>query len=462
MHYDDDQSAGLIDCHPLIREFFSRIVEEKFPDSWRSANQRLFEHLSQLTDYQPDSFDDLYLLFWAIAHGCRAGQYKSMCDIYYKRILRQDREYSWKEAGTIGLDLETISLFFEKPWGKPRSVLAEADQGWVMNQASLYLRDLGRISESMEPIHRAITLFERMENWENAAISSSNLSDGALTMGNILDAYRFAESGLPFAERSGDDYWIAQLLGDHACASLQSGKFDSAKDHFEDAEIAIARYYPKRPMLYGLNNFNYCDLLLIPAEKLAWKLMLNGALAPISDEIIRLIAIVQTRAEHTLLRNEFDSDILATAAENLTICRCLLLKSIVERRDRSRLGLAENHLVTSVKLFSRVNVQQWMVRGLLTLAWLRFLIGETAGARADLDEAWDIAARGPMKLHMTDIYLYRARLFFRENSYPWNKKNNGDSSGPQDDLDEAGLLIEECGYHRRDEELAEAWQAVLQ
>lgn len=28
-----------------------------------------------------------------------------------------------------------------------------------------------------------------------------------------------------------------------------------------------------------------------------------------------------------------------------------------------------------------------------------------------LDEAWEIAERGSMRLHMADIHLYRARLF---------------------------------------------------
>ena len=40
-------------------------------------------------------------------------------------------------------------------------------------------------------------------------------------------------------------------------------------------------------------------------------------------------------------------------------------------------------------------------------------------AQSDLDEAWEIAERGPMKLHMADILLHRARLFFREAKYPW-------------------------------------------
>ena len=58
------------------------------------------------------------------------------------------------------------------------------------------------------------------------------------------------------------------------------------------------------------------------------------------------------------------------------------------------------------------------------------------GAKADPDEALRIAERGATKLHMADILLHRA-CFFRDRAV----------------LETAARLIEETGYHRRDEEL---------
>ena len=95
-------------------------------------------------------------------------------------------------------------------------------------------------------------------------------------------------------------------------------------------------------------------------------------------------------------------------------------------------------------------------RGLLIRAWLRSLTGPRTGpvsAKTDLDEAWEIAERGPMPLHMADIHLYRARLFFRETPYPW--------TSPQHDLAEARRLIFKHGYLRRKEELEDAESAIL-
>jgi hypothetical protein len=92
----------------------------------------------------------------------------------------------------------------------------------------------------------------------------------------------------------------------------------------------------------------------------------------------------------------------------------------------------------------------------LTRSWLHFLDGKPTGresAQADLDEAWEIAERGLMRLQMADIHLYRARRYFREEKYPWESAAA--------DLAAAEKLINACGYHRRDEELADAKAAIF-
>lgn len=51
------------------------------------------------------------------------------------------------------------------------------------------------------------------------------------------------------------------------------------------------------------------------------------------------------------------------------------------------------------------------------------------------------------------IYVHDARLFFRDKHYLWKPA--------QDDLAATEKLINDCGYHRRDEELADAKRAIL-
>ncbi|MDQ3582724.1 MAG: hypothetical protein M3495_14460, partial [Pseudomonadota bacterium] len=143
---------------------------------------------------------------------------------------------------------------------------------------------------------------------------------------------------------------------------------------------------------------------------------------------------------------------LDIALDHLTLGRATLYAAILEDTSLDPCRAPLQHAVDGLR---RAGVQDYLIRGLLTRAWVRSLEGTRTGpesAQTDLDEAWEIVARGPMKLHMADIHLHRARLFFREAEYPWGS--------PAADLAAARKLIEKCGYGRRKEELEDAERAI--
>ncbi len=85
------------------------------------------------------------------------------------------------------------------------------------------------------------------------------------------------------------------------------------------------------------------------------------------------------------------------------------------------------------------------------------LAGEWDLAVSELDEALQIARRGPMPLYHADTLLTRARLFATPDTtepYPWD-------TSPQEDLREARRLIAKHGYWRRKEELEDAEIAIF-
>jgi len=45
-------------------------------------------------------------------------------------------------------------------------------------------------------------------------------------------------------------------------------------------------------------------------------------------------------------------------------------------------------------------------------------------------------------------------------AFAWDKNPDGTERGPKDDLAAAKKLINDCGYHRRDEELSDAEEAA--
>ena len=112
-----------------------------------------------------------------------------------------------------------------------------------------------------------------------------------------------------------------------------------------------------------------------------------------------------------------------------------------------------------------------VARGLIARAAFRRSIGDWGGAARDLDEAHEFAEPGPMRLFLCDIALERARLALarREAFAPLGglagahpppvSPDAAAASALRDEarkqLDMARKLISTCGYHRRDEELAE-------
>ena len=112
----------------------------------------------------------------------------------------------------------------------------------------------------------------------------------------------------------------------------------------------------------------------------------------------------------------------------------------------SQLGVDTNPrelLDLAVRTFRDASRQDYLPSALLSRAWLRALQRQPDLARADLDEAQQIAERGSMRLHLADIHLHRARLF-----------------RDKEELKRARALIEQCGYWRRKEELEDAEEAA--
>ena len=118
-----------------------------------------------------------------------------------------------------------------------------------------------------------------------------------------------------------------------------------------------------------------------------------------------------------------------------------------------------------------------LARGHIARAAFRRAVGDWNSAKSDLNEAKEIAEPGLMRLYWCDCALEGARLALarREAFAPLNGLVEPCPPLPvlpdpdtavalreeaRKELDVARKLIAECGYHRRDEELAELDEVV--
>src|SRR6185295_15640380 len=430
---------GGLDAHPLIREYFARQLRDHHAEAWRAAHGRLFEHLRDSTEHWPDTLEGLQPLYQAVAHGCHSGRYEeARAGIYRDRIQRGQEAFSTFKLGAIGADLGAVACFFDPPWRRVSPALSEADQAWLLNEAAFRLRALGRLTEALEPMRAGLPIEVKREDWKNAAIRASNLSELELTLGDVPGAVGDAERSVTFADRSGD---AAQRMGKrttHADALHQAGRRAEALALFREAEGMQAEFQPEYPRLYSVQGFRYCDLLLAEAERAAGRPVRAEADGAALSEAIREVqeraaTIFEWRKLPTW--NTAQDPILDIALDHLTLGRAALYRSILEGTD---LAPARAEIEAAVDGLRRAGYQHMVPLGLLTRAWLLHREGNFDAARAALDEAQEIAERGPMPLFLADVALLRARLF-----------------GDRVALAEARRLIGKHGYGRRAGELAD-------
>lgn len=452
-----------LDAHPLLREYFARQLREQQPEAWRAAHGRLFEHLCASTQEggQP-TLEELQPLYQAVAHGCLAGLQQRACEeVHYARINRWQEFYSTNKLGAFGSDLGAVACFFDQPWQRVSPALTDAAQAWLLSVAAFNLRALGRLTEALEPIRAGAPGEVARKDWRNAAITHSNLSELELTLGEVAAAVQDAEQSVTHADRSGDAFQRMGNRTTHADALHQAGRRAEALQGFREAEQMQQALQPGYPLLYSLRGFQYADLLLAAPEHAAWQGAAPGQPGPAEEAAAHREALqaVGQRAAQTLEWANKQNFLLDIALDHLTLARTALFTALLTPAEpgATELTQARREADAAVAGLRRAGQQDDLPRGLLTRAWLRAITGPLTGpdsAQTDLDEAWDIAERGPMRLHMADIHLYRARLFFREAHYPWES--------PEADLKAARALIDRCGYGRRREELEDAETALAQ
>jgi len=410
----DKHEPETLDCHPLVREHFGEEVWSSNPKGWKKAHLRLYDHYKRQGKDYPDTLGEMAPLFAAVSHGCQAGRHQEVLDeVYWRRIRRRQESYLLHKLGAFGANLALLANFFELPWRRPVAGLKKSDDGWVLVEAGFSLRALGRLSEAVEPMEAGLKAFVAQGKWRAVARGAGSLSELHLTLGNVTQAIEAARRSVEHADRSGESFERMVFRTALADTLHQAGQVDEAAKLFAEAEAIQKELDPQYPLLYSLRGYLYCDLLLAQGKQ---------------GEVL-------SRATQTLEWVTEEHWLLDIALDNLS----LGVASAPESAE------AAAQLDEAVEGLRKAGHEDYLPRGLLARAALRRQRGDFAAAQHDLAEAFALATRCGMRLHLTDYHLEQARLFAAQD----------DCDNAHKHLAAARDLIAATGYHRRDPEVQE-------
>ena len=418
----NDPQDDQLDCHPLIRAYFARQLQNQAPDAWQAAHSKLYDYYKSLPSKpQPDTLAEMQPLFRAVAHGCAAGLHQqALNEVYWSRIQRSEKFYLTRQLGAFSDDLATLAHFFTNPWNTPVAGLTAADQALALNLSGFHLRALGRLREAQQPMQAGEAMRIKQENWEQAALDASNLSQLQLTLGEVEAAVDSAERSVDYADRSEDVFLRMAFRTTHADALHQYGEQDAALALFQAAEALQKQQQPQYPCLYSAQGFQYCDLLLARGE---------------NQQVLQ-------RAQQTLAwATKARSSLLDIALDHLSLGR--------SHFQQQQLAPAQQHLDQAVDGLRKARTQHHLPRGLLARAELYRQQGDYGKAEKDLQEALEIAERSEMRLHLCDYHLATAKLLRTRTDQDLDQ-NQADITHH---LQTAKKIIHQTHYYRRLPEL---------
>lgn len=459
----DPSAPNSLDAHPLVREWFGERLRERNNKGWREAHGRLYEHLRDTTEEgAAPTLGDLAPLYQAIAHACRASRHhEGLHDILLRRTSR-GINYANAKLGALGTNLVALSWFFDQPFEVPIPSLSEVDRSWVLGGAAFCLRAQGRFTEALSAERAGLLTEVNGQRWESASVRASNLSQVELLAGEVAASVATALKSAAYAERSGVKARSIICLSTHANALHAAGQREAAALVYADAERLQREMQPEFPVLYSMRGHEFCELLLA-----------SGDYATARERAAKTLQIAQRN--NWLLDIALDTLMLSRADVGLVLAVPTGAQQPMPKGGASTIRVRIDEAIEGLRNAGR---REYVAPGYSSRAAFRRNIGDWGGAAGDLDEVEEISESGPMRLYLCDTALERARLLFAriEAFAPLNGMLEKDNPPkpvvpPPDEIAElkdeaekqikiADDYIQACGYHRRDEELAELY-AVL-
>ncbi len=394
-------NSQIVNIHPLVKEFFRE--HEDWELELKETHKCLhYYFLDQAEEKPAETLNDLKPLYSAVIHGCEAGMGQHCIDTIFKpRIHNGIEKLSWHRFAAFSSDLAALSHYYQGvEWRKTIRELQTSGKTYVRDSAAYCLRALGRLTEAKKQLEASIISYKNEGLFENACVTSGELSEIHAALGSLRKALEHANNALDFAKKSKNNYQITSKICKLANVHHLMGDFTRADALFEEASIGSIEHVASPTGL-----FLYFDFLLDKAELLEWGVEPQQLC---SDEkkfdslnCKTLTSIVIQKV--VTVFSDVSTSLLNAALFALAKARATALEAIYV--SEQHLANAVTELEIAIDALRRSKQQQHIPKGLLSFARLLRSFDDWDRALKMLYEAKRISERGEMALYQIDIEI---------------------------------------------------------
>lgn len=187
-----NKQDGTYDTHPLIKNYFESIIEEK---DKRAYHKCIYSHcIGKNVSSKPETLEDMQPLFEQVYHGCKAGLYDEVHKLYVSRIKRDEGvgNFLTDQFGAENINfLLMLNFFPSNDFLKMPLVRLNNDKAHILNEIGYSLKNMGRPFEAEKLLAKILNM--RIRNYFQDYL---NLAELQLHMGKIDSAIQIAEKAI--------------------------------------------------------------------------------------------------------------------------------------------------------------------------------------------------------------------------------------------------------------------------
>lgn len=372
-----------LDCHPIVRDMIDSHLKENESKLSEVGHSLFFSYLNMSSSQNPETIDELDLLFLAVSHGVKADRCREAYKLYYDRIKRG---YTMLRFGSHDADQACIKSFFINDWHTPIDDISEADRFYLLSSATTNLMSLGKLSEAIDPSLKCIEYYQENAMWLEATNAAGPLISALIASGELAKAFSLIESLSECIENT--DNAVIQAMSDNFRAYILylGGKKIEAGELFRSVETVLNKYDPGEEIRFPTVSSYYCRFLL-----------------ETGDEHQALERSLQTFAWRKRKAWQVKFDTTSTHASDLLVLGLIFL-GIGDKIN------ALKALNKQVDLFRSAGEWLYLPTGLSSRARYFIRVGDIESARSDLEEALELSSITGAVFSQWEAHLGVARL----------------------------------------------------